>query len=243
MTNNRTELRFAVRGIELGADGAVPPSFIPRYMEHSRWECFKVPGFVLQGKLSNGVVRAQTVQIEDRLRYGDEVVIETWLARLGRTSFDFGNTLCRAGGGVVARSRTTIVQIGPGGPIPMDPSLAEHVSHDPAPEHRRDSTPLADAFEHRVVVRPSDTDAWGHVNQARYVDYVDDARKILARAGHPLGADGAILAIGIEYVREALSENDLSMRIAHGERDDERRVELRRGDEVITRMWARFGTP
>jgi hypothetical protein len=52
-----------------------------------------------------------------------------------------------------------------------------------------------------------------------------------------------MLAVGVEYIREALVENELSMQIAHGERDDERRVELRRGDEVLTRMWARFGTP
>ncbi|MBC7172738.1 MAG: acyl-CoA thioesterase, partial [Polyangiaceae bacterium] len=218
------------------------PSHFFRYCEVARWQIFDAPEFVLKGKIAGAVVRAQTVEIEDELGYGDELVITTFLARVGKTSLDFGHVLERKSGARVAISRCTIVQVGPDGPKPFDASLAAFALDEPLPAHARPGGPLTgEVFELPFIVRPSDTDAFSHVNQARYADFVDDARILAARAEHPAGATGRLRSLSIEYARETLAGDAIVTRIAAAS-SLERRFELTRRGEVLTRAFARLGS-
>ena len=65
------------------------------------------------------------------------------------------------------------------------------------------------AFRHPTSVRFSDTDAMGHVNNARFLTYLEDARIALFRRfleqGVSIIESGAIIArIEIDYVRPLL---------------------------------------
>ncbi len=226
----------------MGPGNVVLSSHLPRYLEQARWVVFEAPEFPLVGKILGGVVRAQTIAIDDDLRFGDAITVTSWLARVGRTSFDFGQRVDRAGGGRVAVARCTIVHLGPTGPAPLDPELAAHAKEGDAPAHAATAAvPAADAFAHGFVVRPSDTDTFSHVNQARYVDYVDDARILAARAEHPAGAPGRLRAITVEYLRETKAGDAVVARIARAGDGESRAFELTRGDEVLSRATARFG--
>src|SRR5690606_40375938 len=125
-------------------------------------------------------------QIEAERRYGDRLALQTWLARVGRTSFDFGHRLERVDGQLITTSRCTVVRIGPTGPIPVDPSLAERVHEAPAPAHvAHGGVAGAGSYAQDVVVRPRDTDSLGHVNQARHRDLADGARQLAPRSRPP----------------------------------------------------------
>ena len=56
-------------------------------------------------------------------------------------------------------------------------------------------------------MRPSDVDLLRHVNQARYVDYIEDARYACARAGgygkHGQGADAELKCLAASYEGQA----------------------------------------
>ena len=66
---------------------------------------------------------------------------------------------------------------------------------------------LMASFVYRAATRFSDTDAMGHVNHARALAYLEDARIALlaaaASGGTDLGVSGVILAhLEVDYVRE-----------------------------------------
>jgi acyl-ACP thioesterase len=98
----------------------------------------------------------------------------------------------------------TVVNLGPDGPAPIDPIVHEFVIDEPAPPASAwlDGE-RADAWTRSWLVRPSDQDSFGHVNQARYVDYIDDTRWFAARAGAAAGLDGPLAGLSVEYLREA----------------------------------------
>jgi acyl-CoA thioesterase FadM len=205
MTREPTITFYTVRGIELDATGSVSPGWFSRILEHTRWRVFTLDDRSLRRLMDNVVARAGTFEYGAPLSYEDQLEIATWIARVGRTSFDFAHRIVRLGdGAVVARARMTVVNLGPDGPAPLDVPADAYVSDEPAPPappwpegDRRES------WKRAWIVRPSDQDSFQHVNQARYVDYIDDTRWFAARAGHPAGLDGPLASLSVEYVREA----------------------------------------
>ena len=68
-------------------------------------------------------------------------------------------------------------------------------------------------FRHRAQMRFSDTDMMGHVNHARFLGYLEDARIGLLRSAGARGADlsggGVILArMEIDYVRPLMLRDE-----------------------------------
>lgn len=200
-----TTVPYTVRGIELDATGAVSPGWFSRILEHTRWSVFTLEDFSLRGLMEGGVARAGTYEYGAPLTYEDELEIATWVVRVGRTSFDFAHRATRLRDGATAVSaRMTIVNLGPEGPAPLDPSVSSFVHEEPAPQ------PLAwpegeraGSWTREWVVRPSDQDSFRHVNQARYVDYIEDTRWFAAEAGASSGLRGRATRLSVEYVREA----------------------------------------
>jgi acyl-CoA thioesterase FadM len=171
--------------------------------------------------MEGGVARAGTFQYGVPLTYRDELEIATWVARVGRTSFDFGHKVTRLRDGrVAAQARMTVVNVGPEGPAPLDPVIATFVIDEPAPPVR--PWPEGDrlqSWKRQWIVRPSDQDSFRHVNQARYVDYIDDTRWFAiddtrwfaAQAGQAAGVDGSLAGLSVEYRRETHAGEQVQM--------------------------------
>lgn len=197
-------ITFPVRGNEIGPGMSVTLGGLARYCEWSRWAVFREErAAFLRPAFKGGVARAQTLEVHGAFTYPGDAVIDVWIARVGRTSLDFGHELRTAEGALVARARVTIVQLGESGPEPFPAWLADHVTaRETASPLALPEGPFEDAFEHGWRVRPSDLDQFGHVNQARYVDHADDTRLFAHHAGHPAGFSGGVRAITVSYERE-----------------------------------------
>lgn len=207
------KVRYTVRGIELDASGSVSPGWFSRIFEQTRWQVFAMDDFALRYRLEGGVARAGTFEYGAPLTYRDELEIATWVARVGRTSFDFGHRIVRLqDGAIAARARMTVVNLGPDGPAPLEPIVSTYVIDEttppvrPWPEGER-----AQSWRRQWVVRPSDQDSFRHVNQARYVDYIDDTRWFAARAQQAAGVEGPLEGLSVEYLREAHAGEQVQM--------------------------------
>ncbi len=192
MNNPFTKLvttHHTIRGIETDATSTVAPGWISRMLERVRWSVFGLDTFVLRNRVVGGVARAGVFEYSEPLRFDDEIEIETWLARVGNTSYDFGHAIKRLSDGVVAvRARVTVVHIGPDGPAPVGADLASAVLDEPVPARAVwPETERRSSWTRRWIVRPSDQDSFRHVNQARYVDYIDDTRQLASMAGEVAG--------------------------------------------------------
>jgi len=208
-----TTIRHTIRGIELDATGSVSPGWFSRIFEHTRWQVFAMDDFALRNRMEGGVARAGTFEYGVPLTYQDDLEIATWVARVGRTSLDFGHRITRIrDGAIAARARMTVVNLGPEGPAPVDPVVATFVLDEPAPRVR--PWPEGDrlhSWKRQWVVRPSDQDSFRHVNQARYVDYIDDTGWFAAQTGEPAGVEGPLAALSVEYRRETHAGQQIQM--------------------------------
>lgn len=244
MPETRPTVRYTIRGIELDASRSAPPGWLSRIFEDTRWRVFAMEGYALRGLMTGGVARAGTYEYLTPLSFGEEVDIATWVVRVGRTSFDFAHRIVRASdGAVAANARMTVVNLGPDGPAPVDPVVRSYLVDDPAPAVRAfPEGPRRDAWSREWIVRPSDQDSFQHVNQARYVDFIDDTRWFAAEAGVAAGLRGRLDGLTVEYVREAHAGDRVQMETwVTGE--GARAYELTRqpDGEVLTRGQA-FGT-
>lgn len=233
-----TTIRYTIRGIELDATGSVSPGWFSRIFEHTRWKVFAMDDFALRNRLEGGVARAGTFEYGAPLGYQDQLEILTWVARVGRTSFDFGHRVTRLrDGAVAARARMTVVNLGPEGPAPIEPVVASFVVDEPTPavkpwpEGERTQT-----WKRQWIVRPSDQDSFRHVNQARYVDYIDDSRWFAAQAGAPAGVEGPLASLSVEYLRETHAGEQVQMETwVTGDRSRAYELTRRPNGEVLSR--------
>jgi acyl-CoA thioesterase FadM len=205
---------FTIRTHDLDRSARLSASAICRILENPRWNALRPDGLVgASAKL--GVLRAQSLEIERRVGFGEKIEVSMWLSAVGRTSFTLGYAIrSSADGGIVARSAATFVSTDiEGRPRPVGPGLERVLSDRETIEvPRLDHSPAAGAWSWDLVVRSSDVDLQRHVNQARYVDYIEDARSACARAGgygaHGQGADAAMRTLAVSYEGQA-REGDL----------------------------------
>lgn len=238
-------ITLTVRGDELDRTGSIGAPQLLRYCEHGRWQATArasgsmAPLFDAERKM---VVRAQRIQLGVAAAWGDELVVQTWLARLGTTSVDIGHKVTREhDGAVIAEALLTGVQIdGQGRPIPLAPGLAV-TANAPQVDGALAGLVLADAWPEpgwtwQQTIRPSQTDLFRHVNHSRYIDLYEDARWFWERAG---AADGwttrrSLQAMAVEYRREAKAGEDVQvqLRVRDAVTLDGRLV---RGGELLSR--------
>jgi len=214
-----------IRGIEVDASGNVNPGWIARMLEAARWEVFGRETFVLRDRIIGGVARAAAFEYHAPLAIGDEVDVETWLARVGSTSYDFGHAIMKDGVAAV-RARVTVVHLGPEGPAPVGEDLRSAVIDAPVPPRVEwPNAPREESRERTWLVTPSDQDGFGHVNQARYVDYIDDTLQLLWTSGEAR----PLRALSLEYLRETHAR--MTVRMQTWDRGDgEHAFELTRAD-------------
>ncbi len=209
----RTHQSIQVRGYEMNASGSIPPAVVLRYAEHARWQALAAPGSPLEGHFRRGVVRAQKLQCFETISYPAELTIETWVSRVGRTSFDFTHRIVGVGGHRVALGTCTVVCLGDdGAPAAVPDAIRDLVLEDELPAvEALSGEPPADAWSHELTVVPSDQDILQHVNQARYADFVDNTRQLAAAAGVYRAVSAMPCRLWVEYRRENQSGQRLRM--------------------------------
>jgi acyl-CoA thioesterase FadM len=219
-------LRLVTRGYEVASNGAIPPSQLLRYIEHVRWRTIATSEILPARRFFGmGVVRAQALETFRRVSFDAELEISMWLSRVGKTSMDFSHEVVEVEDGkVVARSTATMVSLDASrNPAPIDAAANEYVvERDRAVIDRLDAEPPDDAWERSIQVRPSDEDLQGHVNQARYADYIEDTRKLCVAAGGygPGDWDGAARRLVISYEREARTGDPVVARTFRSRKQD-----------------------
>jgi len=125
------------------------------------------------------------LELYEQVSFDVELELSMWVSRIGRTSIELSHDIVRSSdGALVGRSTATIVTLdGDRRPAPVnDGARAFVVDRARVSAERLDVEPPADAWQRAVDIRPSDQDLQQHVNQARYADFVEDARLLCARA-------------------------------------------------------------
>lgn len=188
MSEDRVDsIRIVSRGYELASNGTLPIAAYLRYLEHLRWRTIsrseKIP---LRLFWTLGVVRAQVLELYEHVSFDVELELSMWVSRVGRTSIELSHDITRTSdAALVGRSTATIVTLdSERRPAPVNERAREFVVDRPSvAAERLASEPPPGAFRRGVDIRPSDQDLQQHVNQARYADFVEDARLLAARAG------------------------------------------------------------
>jgi acyl-CoA thioesterase FadM len=211
-------LRITTRGYEVSARGYIGAAQLLRYFEHIRWRTIAHSALLPAREFMRmGVIRAQRIEIFEQTGFDVELELSMWLGRVGKTSLDFSHQMLRVSDGtVIARSTATVVTLDSDRrPANVDASAHDYVlARDAARMERLDGEVPHTAWEQPIVVRPSDEDLQGHVNHARYADYVEDTRLMCAQAGGygPGSFDGPARSLTLSYEGEARTGDPLRIR-------------------------------
>ncbi len=229
------------RGYEMCADRHISVTAVARYLEHARWVALADPEFGPAKFALRGVIRAQRVELYSVLLFHVDLEVTTVLGRVGRTSFDYVHEIRTVEDSrLVGRAEATIVALGPKGPTPVDPAMAElreDASMPAVPPPT--ATAPENAHVESIRVRPSDQDVLRHVNHARYLDYATDVLDLADRAG-ALGegrpSRTGVRAVAIAYDDQAVLGDTINAR-CWGNAPDDFGVELRRASDgrILTR--------
>jgi hypothetical protein len=130
----------------------------------------------------------------------------------------------------------TVVNLGPEGPGPINPIIATLVLDKPAPAVRRwSASDRTHSWKRQWIICPSDH-GFRHVNQARYVDFIDDTRWFAAQVGNPAGLEGPSAGLSVEYLREAHAGERVQMETwVTGERTRAYELTQQPSGEVLAR--------
>lgn len=244
-TASHSTLQMTVRGDELDRTGGIGPAQLLRYLENGRWQAAATANSAMTSLFTAGrkmVIREQRLVVHDAATWGEELTVQTWLARAGRTSVEFGHLLTRTrDGSRVCEAALTGVQIDDAGrPTPLPdgvtatpepPMLSATLQNLTLPE-----APSPVSWSWTQTIRPSQTDLFRHVNHSRYVDLFEDARWFMERAQGLPGwqPKRRLVAVGLEYRREAKAGEDVRV-LLHNRDDDTLDALLLRGDQILTR--------
>jgi len=218
---------YRVRFDEAGPDGHMRTSALLRYAQDVAWRHSEFLGFDRPWYAERGlawVVRAVELEVLAPIPMGHTLRVSTavvghrriWARRRGE---------CRLADGSIAATVTTdwvlldargrIVRIPPEfGVVFSNPELSTDISRVEAAE------PPAGAPTLAIRVRPQDLDPMDHVNNAVYVDWLEEALAAgHAASGDPVAADGATgvttalpRTIRLEYLASAAPGDNVRIR-------------------------------
>ena len=183
LTHTRT---FRVRHSECDAYGHVNNAHYLRYLQEAAFEAAAAVGYGFDWYARNGhvwLVRETEIEYLSPLRYGDSVLVKTWVEDFRRARSRRAYEMRREPGGeTVARATTDWVYVEAGSLRPASvPSemtaafgLAPGQESAPRPKFPPAPPPPPGLFKIRRQVQWRDLDTMGHVNNAVYMDYVND---------------------------------------------------------------------
>lgn len=188
-------IRVPVRWVDLDAQGHVNNAVVADDLQEARVR------FLLDGPnaqlLGNGtlVVGHQVEYLAPVLFRSDPVEVRLWVGDVGASRFTIGYEVLQDGV-PVARARTVlcIFDFAQGRPRRMTPEergwFVAHSSPLEPLRHVERWRPGPSAFAVPLSVRWTDLDAYGHVNNVRFFDFVAEARlRMAARADEGPEAD------------------------------------------------------
>jgi len=186
-----------------------------------------VDGFdaLWQGNALMFVAHAARLRVSHREIHGrvDAIDVSPRINRVGRTSFAFACDFNAAGdGALLAETRGTFVHVDPTGksaPVPdaAAAGLRARAAADAAADWMDDfgdpgGFGSKQTLDWSTVVRRSDTDSLGHVNNARWAHFAMDAREAAVRDG---AAD--VAAIAVEYKGQVMPGEILTAGVSTNE--------------------------
>ena len=191
---------FRVRFYECDAYGHVNNATYLRYMQEAAFDASAAAGYDLARYDALGrfwLIRETDIEYLLPLRYGDSVDVITWLEDFRRVRsrrvYEFRQ---HGGGALVARAATDWVYIngGTGKPATISRELMEAFVPDGAPplappraKFPDPPAPPSGVFVVQRRVAWQDIDSAGHVNNAVYLAYAEDAGvRIAAARGWPM---------------------------------------------------------
>ncbi len=182
-------ISYRIRFDECGPDGIVRASTLLRYAQDIAWVHSERLGFDQAWYAERGlawVVRAADLVILVSIPLGTTLAVSTAVTGIRRV-WARRRTEARLGDGTLAFWAHTdwVMTDHRGMPGRVPPEFPARFAVPPgAFEPGRVSLPPApsDAAVHRATVRPQDIDPMGHVNNAAYVDYLEE---VLHAAGEP----------------------------------------------------------
>ncbi len=219
----RTELTHRVAYHECDVNQIVRDACYLRYMQEAAFDASAAAGYWddrYQAMRRIWLIHETAVEYVTPLRYGDQVRIRTWVADFRRVRSRRAYELRRdADGALAARASTDWVFLdrdtGRPAVIPDEVIAAFLPDGPPVSAQERTRFPAAPPAPAGVVTlrRPvqwRDLDSVGHVNNAAYGDFVEDAaRQAASQCGWPasrMAAEGFDLAtqrLRIEYRQQA----------------------------------------
>jgi len=214
---------YRVRFDEAGPDGRVRTSTLLRYAQDVAWRHSEARGFDRAWYAERGlswVVRSVGLEIVAPIGMGETLRVTTrvighrriWARRLAEArSLAAGEPAVEPGGPPVARVVTDWVILDLRGRpvrIPADFGL-DFASPEVRDDIQRAEVPSGEPSSTlRIRVRPQDLDPVGHVNNAAYLDWLEEAH---IAAGDRSAADGLPRRAVIEYVTSAGPDDELEV--------------------------------
>jgi acyl-CoA thioesterase FadM len=207
------EAAYRVRFDEAGPDGLLRPSGVVRYLQDLAWQHSEAAGYDRAWYRARGliwVVRAVDLTLVGGVAYGETARASTEVTGWRRVWARRESEVRRADGGLIARASIDWVLLGESGrPTRVPPDIEAFADPGATFAPLRLDLPAVPAGSavHRVRVRPQDLDPMGHVNNATYLDYVDEA---LAAVGGPAAFTGAApRRVRLVYLGPALPGSEL----------------------------------
>lgn len=208
---------YRVRFDEAGPDGNLRTSALLRYAQDVAWRHSERLGFDRAWYQERGlgwVVRGVELELAAPIPLGTTLRVTTavvghrriWARRLGECRFADGRLAARVTTDwVLLDRRGRVVRIPDDfGVAFTNPEVRSEILRLPAETD-------APAASHTLAVRPSDLDPLDHVNNAVYVDWLEEA---LEACGWQSGASGpAAGTLRIEYLASAAREDVISIQL------------------------------
>ncbi len=198
---------YRVRFDEAGADGRIRTSALLRYASDIAWRHSEDLGFDRNWYAAQNrwwVVRSVDLAVLAPIPMGRTLRVATtvvghrriWARRRGEFRLPDGTPAAVATTDwVIVDERSRVVR------IPADfghafpnPELHGEIIRVPVPD------PPQGAVHNEIRVRPQDLDPMGHVNNAVYLDWIEEA---VAAAGDPAATSGIPRRVAIEYAASA----------------------------------------
>jgi acyl-CoA thioesterase FadM len=215
----RLEAEYRVRFDEADATGHLRPSGFIRYAQDVAWRHSEEAGFGRDwytARALHWLVRDLALRIGAPVSYGDTLAVSTevsgwrhvWARRYSQMRC-VRRSRGPADGEMVAACQTDWVLLGDDGqPTRVPPEIRGFLSPDRSFQRSRVELPETPPHATRLAtrVRQLDVDPMGHMNNAAYVDLVDDAVSRLPAEG--LGRSARARGLyRVGYVRPALPDS------------------------------------
>lgn len=227
------------RGYELDGTRTIPPAVLIRYMEWGRWEFLNSEQNTFRHAINSLVVAAQSLVVLAPVVERINLEISVWLSRVGNTSLDISQMIVdKESKMAIALGRATLVNVDSRRrPKVVAETVKDFIDTSPANfdgslfPKIQNSLPIESVKSIERRVMPSEIDLLKHVNHSRYVDYVEDARKLL----FPEQAEmrDPIFGLTLEYKTEALNGHLLTIDVSPLKSQAAFQSQIRHGQDIV----------